>query len=101
MLGGTQRDHGTVDMSYDNNSVCIPETSTGTMGPSVQWHGSINEGSSTVMSPVIATAAETSQEHETSHLRPAKKDSWRVEAGRGGGQRQPCSGRLRWIKVEA
>ena len=43
MLGGTQRDHGTVDMSYDNNSVCIPETSTGTMGPSVQRHGSINE----------------------------------------------------------
>ena len=36
MLGGTQRDHGTVVLSYDNNSVCIPETGTGSMGPSVQ-----------------------------------------------------------------
>ena len=80
MLGGTQRDHGTVDMSYDNNSVCIPETGTGSMGPSVQRPVAIPRGLSTVMSPVIATAAETSQEHETSHLRPAKKDSWSVKA---------------------
>ena len=49
-------------------------------GPVGAKTGSINEGLSTVMSPVIATAAEASQEHETSHLRSAKKDSWSVEA---------------------
>ena len=56
MLGGTQRDHGTVDMSYDNNSVCIPETGTGSMGPSVQWPVAIPRGLSTPGSSVDGSA---------------------------------------------